>query len=403
MMKKLTLAFLLMLYLLFSFIETKTVSAETNDDYVPTIIYIDQDGCLNCREVKDSGVLDGLRDAGIIVIIYDVYENPAIVDAYAWAYEIPGGRAAPVIYAGDMYFKGSEDIISAYNQGLIQDNALFPLRSIEGYEPPVYGFWSGLLFIVIAGLLDGVNPCAIAMLLMFISMVGFTKDRRILITVSISYIGAIFVTYFIIGMGFLTILGLSRDAFSNFSYFLYGGFALLCLFLFVITFYDFLVTRNQEYGKIKNQLPKVIQRLNKKIMKSFTDAIHDEEGSAKQTLLIIFVPILLGIIVGITEAACTGQIYIAVLASISANNPTGGLSTIELFYILVFNVMFVVPLILIALTAVKARSVAGVANFIRERMSLIKFLTSVFFLLMVIYFTLLLFGIELISFDVDFL
>jgi hypothetical protein len=383
--------------LLFSIVSPITINAAEGE-----IVYIDQDGCLDCQAVKDSGLLETLENEGITVTIYDVYENPQIADAYAWAYEIEGGKAAPVIFAGDVYFKGSEAIIEAFNEGLIQANAVNPLRSIEGYEPREYGFFTGLGLIIIAGLLDGVNPCAIAMLLMFISMVGFTKDKKVLVTISISYIGAIFVTYFLIGLGFLRLLGLSRSTFVNFSYFLYGGFAILCLFLFIITFYDFYVTRNDEFGKVKNQLPKVIQQLNKKIMARFTKIIHDEEGGFKQALMIVVVPMLLGVIVGITEAACTGQIYIAVLASIQSSNIGGALSPTEMLYILVFNLMFVVPLILIALTAVKAKSIMGVSNFIRERMPLIKLLTSIFFILMAVYFTLQVFGIELLTFDFSF-
>lgn len=383
--------------LLFSVVSPISINA--ND---PEIVYIDQDGCLDCQAVKDSGILEALENEGITVTIYDVYENPVIADAYAWAYGIEGGSAAPVVFAGDVYFKGNEAIIDAYNEGLIQSNALNPLRSIEDYEPREYSFLTGLGLIIIAGLLDGVNPCAIAMLLMFISMVGFTKNRRILATISISYIGAIFVTYFLIGLGFLSLLGLSRNTFVNFSYFLYGGFAILCLFLFVITFYDFIVTRNQEFGKVKNQLPKVVQAFNKKVMARFTEVIHDEEGGFKQALLIVFVPMILGVIVGITEAACTGQIYIAVLASIQSNSGGGALSPTEMIYILVFNLMFVVPLILIALTAVKAKSIMGVSNFIRERMPLIKLLTSIFFILMAIYFTLQVFDIQVLTFDFNF-
>ncbi|MFP4287101.1 MAG: hypothetical protein ACLFRI_05330 [Candidatus Izemoplasmataceae bacterium] len=385
-----------MLFLI-SIVSPITINAD-----IAEVVYIDQDGCLDCQAVKDSGVLEDLEDDGITVTIYDIYEDPLIADAYAWAYEIEGGKAAPVIFSGDVYFKGSEAIIEAYQDGLIQSNSVDPLRSIEGYESRDYGFFTGLGLIIIAGLLDGVNPCAIAMLLMFISMVGFTKDRKILTTISISYIGAIFVTYFLIGLGFLRLLGLSRNTFVNFSYFLYGGFAILCLFLFIITFYDFYVTRNDEFGKVKNQLPKVIQKLNKKIMARFTKVIHDEEGGFKQALLIVFVPMILGVVVGITEAACTGQIYVAVLASIQSSNVGGALSPTEMLYILVFNLMFVVPLILIALTAVKAKSVMGVSNFIRERMPLIKLVTSIFFMLMAIYFSLQVFDIQVLTFDFNF-
>jgi hypothetical protein len=100
---------------------------------------------------------------------------------------------------------------------------------------------------------------------------------------------------------------------------------------------------------------------------------------------IIFVPVIIGILIGITEAACTGQIYVTVLASLHANNPLG-IGVIEIIYIFVFNLMFIVPLILIALIAIKSNNVIGISNFMREHLYVTKFVTAMFFLAMSLYF-----------------
>ncbi|TVP94728.1 MAG: hypothetical protein EA374_05815 [Acholeplasmatales bacterium] len=389
-------------YFLFS-ITTVAVQADEHDDdtWVPTIVYSDLEGCADCAEVKRAGVLEGLEAEGIVVIVYDVNRDSPMTTAYFETYGVKAPTAAPIIYAGSEYFHGHEKIVAAYESGLLAELAQQPLLDVSDFVPREFGFWIGLAVIILAGLVDGINPCAIAMLLMFISMIGFTKDRRVLMTVSVTYIGSIFVTYLIIGLGFFALLGLTRDQFEFFSYFLYGGFALLCLVLFILTFYDFIVTRKQDYGKVKNQLPKFIQAFNKRVMHRFTQAIEDEEPGLKQVLLIVFVPLILGVIVGITEAACTGQVYFTVLTWVRSVSPGTGISPVELLYIVVFNFMFIVPLILIAAFAVRARSVVGIANFIREHLSVIKLITALFFLLMTVYFVLLLAGVEIFNINID--
>ncbi len=384
-----------------SIVSPESLLAGSEDQ--PKVVYLDLEGCEVCQAVKDHGVLTGLEDEGVEVIVYDVVDDPVISDKYAQAYDVHGGRAAPIIFAGDSFYRGDEAINDAYDSGEISNNATEPLKNVEEYDVSDYSFLAGLVLIIFAGLLDGINPCAIAMLLMFISLIGFTKNRKKMLVVSFSYILSVLVTYFLIGMGLLSIIGISRRAFSNMSVILYGFFAILTFVLAVVTFYDFLVTRNDDYAKVKNQLPAFIRRFNKKIMKNLTDVLENKHTTKKSIVWLIAIPTVIGIIVGVTEAVCTGQIYIAVLASIEANNTGAGLSITRLIYLIVFNIMFVVPLIIIAIVAIRMRNTMVVANFMREHLSLTKILTAFFFLIMAAYFVLMAFGISIFEIDVNFL
>ncbi len=365
----------------------------------PKVVYLDLETCEVCQTIKDHGVLEGLEDEGIEVVVYDVVQDPLMADKYAQTYGVEGGRAAPIIFAGDTYFRGDVDIIDAYEEGEIQARAEEPLKDLSGYEARNFTFLTGLFLIIISGLLDGVNPCAIAMLLMFISMISFTQSRRKMLVVSFSYIISVLLTYFLIGLGFLTLLGISRQAFTNISFWLYSFFAVLTLILSIVTFYDFLVSKNEKYEKIKNQLPSPIRRFNQTLMKRMTAILEDKEAKKRTLAWLILIPSFIGVLVGITEAACTGQIYIAVLASIEANNPAGGMGGVELIYLIVFNLMFIVPLVIIAVVAIKTKNTMAVANFMRERLSLVKLLTALFFLLMAGYFVLLALDVNWLTFD----
>ena len=395
-MRYISMTLTFFLFLLFSFTMTPVIA---ESEALGEIIYIDDPNCSDCQKIRDAQYVERLRDAGFNVTVLNFQDDYDQAYAYITVYRVPaiGGRAVGIMFAGEDYYRGYNTISVAFNEGRIQESAENPLRDISDFAPREISGFSGLLYVMLLGLIDGVNPCAIAMLLMFISMIGFTKNLRVMFTVSISYIGAIFVTYFFIGIGILSLLNISRNAFVNFSIGLYIFFALLCAVLFILTFYDYLVTRNQDYEKIKNQLPKYIQSLNKRVMQRFTAVIHQEESSFKQTILIVIVPFFIGIIVGLTEAACTGQIYFVLLASLEQNLAAGIISIREIGYLLVFNIMFIMPLIIIAAIAVTSRSVVGVANFIREHLSTIKLITAIFFFVMAIYFVLTLFNLTFID------
>lgn len=358
------------------------VNANEND---PSIVYLDLAGCEVCQEVKDYGVLSGLESQGVHITIYDVLRDPLMADTYAAVYGVEGGKAAPIIFAGEKYYRGADEIISAFDSGEIYIESFNPLKDLDSYQGRNFSFITGLLLIIGAGLLDGINPCAIAMLLVFISMIGLTKNKKIAMIVSLAYILSIFVTYTVIGFGFLSILGLSRNSFHVIAPFLYGFFALITMVLFGFTLYDFIVTKNDEYGKVKNQLPKFIRKFNEKIIYKLSTVLDEKQNHPFAFFWIIFIPVIIGILIGITEAACTGQIYITVLASLHANNPLG-IGVIEIVYILVFNLMFVVPLIAIALIAIKSNSIMGISNFMREHLYVTKLVTAIFFLIMSVYF-----------------
>ncbi|MFW6319077.1 MAG: hypothetical protein ACOC1L_02720 [Bacillota bacterium] len=388
MIKKMSFFLLVFIYILIGFTSFNTVNADSDKE----IVYFYDPFCSGCQALEAYGLFDALEDDGIVIREYDITrrKNIPYYNAFVDTYDIPGGTATPLIIAGDTFYLNEDDIIDAYEDGSLLLNASSPLLDVSETPPREYSFISALLLIIGGGLLDGINPCAIAMLLLFISMVGFAKNRKTLLIIGVSYIGAIFLTYFTLGIGILH-LGFLIGA----TIYLNIGFTVLFTLLFILTFYDFLVTRQLNYGKVKNQLPKLVKAFNKNVMERFAKIIEDENGGFKRIILIVVIPFVIGIIVGVTEAACTGQVYLGVLGSIIANNPGSTITSLELFYILIFNIMFIVPLIIILIIAIKTKSVMGVSNFIREHLSLIKLITSLFFLFMVIYFALQVFNINL--------
>ena len=62
---------------------------------------------------------------------------------------------------------------------------------------------SRLLTLIGAGLFDGFNPCAFATVILFVSMLAAAgRDRRTILAIGISFIVAVFVTYYALGVAF---------------------------------------------------------------------------------------------------------------------------------------------------------------------------------------------------------
>lgn len=374
---------LLALFIGPTFSPVQNAFAETTDDQGPTIVYFYETLCTGCQAVDEAGVIDGLKTQGVTIIIKDMVETTALEDMarYGDFYGVPSrDRATPLMFAGDQFFSGPSDIIEAYENGTLLAAAEEPLLDVPEDYQGLSGI-SGVLSVMAAGLLDSINPCAIAMLLMFVSIVSPIKNQKVLIKVSLSYILGIFVMYFFIGFALLGLMRQFSAQITAIQTILYIAFGLLSLGLAALTFNDFLAARRADYGQIKNQLPSRIKKFNRRFMERFTKVL--ESNGDENTWLLIGIPFFIGLVIAVTEAACTGQVYGLILISIRSAEPTTGI-----LYLLLFNLLFVTPLIVISIIAVRAKSTAGIAMFVSDHLATIKLLTAGFFLAMAIYFIL---------------
>ena len=377
------------------------------------VVYFKETTCEVCAELQ--GYMSGpggdydetkdyikkMEDQGITVIVYDILLNP-VVDAYGYEDEFGdwvdvtaidvfaafndtydrSNTDVPVIFVGDTYFDGLSTIQNAIDDNTVFNLSADPLMDVSVQEGQAYQDITGIagFFVVLgAGILDGFNPCAIALLLLFISLLGFTEDKRVLILVSVVYIFALFTSYFLIGTLFLSVLERFASQIAIVGTIINWFVLILVFFLFAFNLYDYIQAKRENYGKIKNQLPKWLQRYNKKIVKLFTGVINSE--NKKGLFAVLGVTFLLGITLSITELVCTGQIYFAILYGIHSIE-TG----YAYFLLLMYNLMFVMPLIVIAVIAVRLKSVVTVSNWIREHMTTIKFLNATLFFVIFLYF-----------------
>jgi len=218
--------------------------------------------------------------------------------------------------------------------------------------------------IMLAGLLDGINPCAFATLVFFVSYLLFIgKRRRDIILMAISFITAVFVAYLGIGIGAFNLFKvLSRiDIIARI---LFISFGILAIVLGILSLRDFTLARRGDTSKMILQLPLGIkQRIHKSIKK---------QTAAGGIIIGSFVA---GFLVSFLEFGCTGQVY---LPTITFMVSKAGFGVQPFFALIMYNIMFVLPLALIAILALLV-SQKNVATFLDARVATVKLLTALLF------------------------
>lgn len=281
---------------------------------------------------------------------------------------------APSIFIGNDYLLPDE-LTESRAEALIQKYERIETKSTlevdkgeikKAEESMVARFKSlGIFTIVSAGLIDGINPCAFATLIFFISyltMVG--RKRREIFEVGLGFSAAVFTTYLLIGLGILSFVQhLSfLPMFSKVVYLLTIAFALV---LGTLSLYDYRQLTRGRPSELKLQLPEFLK-------KRIHQTIRQESRSARYLLAAV----MAGFVISLLEFTCTGQVYLPTILFVT-NIPS--LKTSAFSYLILYNLMFVVPLLIIFGVVYWGVTSDQLAFFLKKRASVIKLTTSLLF------------------------
>jgi cytochrome c biogenesis protein CcdA len=188
--------------------------------------------------------------------------------------------------------------------------------------------------------IDSINPCAIGVLILMISVVlggGGTTKR--LIALGSAYIFAIFATYLIAGLGLVYFFSEIPIIMAEYLS-IFVGMLVVAAGLFEIKDYFW-------YGKgFSLQIPPY-----------FANKIH-EYSKGKQSIAGVM---FLGAFVAAVELPCTGAPYLAIITILSIN-----FNFIAFLLMVLYNVIFVLPLIIILIMVAAGTRVSTVAKWKEE-------------------------------------
>ena len=188
--------------------------------------------------------------------------------------------------------------------------------------------------VAITGLLDGIHPCAIAILIFFIAfLLTLRKSFKNILGLGLVYILVIYLTYLGIGVGFFSGVML----FGQHHFFAKLGSWLLIV-LGLLSLRDYFLPQLQ----LGIKLPKVPHARVKKLLEKAT--LPTVVGAA--------------FLVGLCSVPCSGGIYAAITALLASQTTffTGFL------YLLLYNLMFVMPLLILLFLAANPYTLVKIGN-----------------------------------------
>ncbi len=185
--------------------------------------------------------------------------------------------------------------------------------------------------VIVTGLVDSVNPCAFAVILLLLAFL-FTlrQSRGRILQLGLVYIVMIFLVYFAIGLGLLQAVRFSED-----PHFVARAGSWILIGLGVIN----LIEHFFPNFPIKLHMPGIAGARTYKLIKQTT----------------LPATMAAGLLVGLCTFPCSGGVYVSIITLLNAETTLAWGIT----YLALYNVLFVLPLIIILLgvgnrTAAKA-------------------------------------------------
>jgi hypothetical protein len=232
----------------------------------------------------------------------------------------------------------------------------------------------GIFAILLAGLLEGLNPCALATLVFFISyltMIG--GKRKEILMVGMGFSVSSFVTHLLLGVGILSFIR-HFSFFPLFTRVVYGVTFAFSLLLGALSLYDYIQLKRGRPAKMTLQVPDFLKkRIHRVIRTRSTELETDQERGSTRFLLVAFV---IGSIVTLLQSTCTSQVYLPTLLFVT-NVPS--LKGSAYLYLIFYNVIYIVPLFAIFGIAYWGVSSEQLSFLLQRRASTIKLVTCVFF------------------------
>ncbi len=210
------------------------------------------------------------------------------------------------------------------------------LSSGEWREKPL------LPLVIGAGFVDGLNPCAFAVLLFFIAFLySIKRSTKQIWVMGASYILGIYLVYLSIGFGLFQAITISSAPH------------------FIAKIASWLVIVLGILAVLRYLFPNIPFKFSIPLMSKF--AIR--EWLTKATVPASFIS---GIIVGLCTFPCSGGIYVAVVSMLT----TQSTFVKGVWYMVVYNVAFVIPLIGILLAVGNKKSVEKIEVWQKEKSDL---------------------------------
>ena len=229
----------------------------------------------------------------------------------------------------------------------------------------------GLIGVFLAGLLDGINPCAFATIIFLLSYLQVTRRSSTqILAVGGAFILGVFLTYFALGLGLIEIVG-KLEGFRVAGRILNLLLAAACLWVAWMSFRDARLARRGQLAEMTLQLPSFLK-----------DRIRSVIRTGARSRRFVVAAFVSGIVISVLELACTGQVYLPTI--VYAMKSGAGRAV---WFLLLYNVAFILPLSIVFILAWRGLKSDALVQFQQNHTASVK--TALGWLFLFLFFALL--------------
>ena len=348
--------------------------------------------CPHCQHLKKDGFIEQFNEkykGKIEIQNYDVTQKANNVLFLAKLREHPeASEGIPALFIGDKLLQGYPTPIATQADQAAQALLAVCAQTVETPSQENTGEQAQeddrelhtqlfkqitLWTIIVAGLVDGINPCAFAVIVFFVSFLAAYKySRKEIIVVGIAYCSSVFLAYMLMGLGVFHVL-YAMESFHYAAIAIQWGILILCALFFVLSAYDFIVyKRTKKSDNMILQLSKKSKNFIHKVMRFF---LKDKRTSLLRLLAAAFV---VGFVVSGVEAVCTGQVYLPTIKVILKESHQYFFKAAV--FLVIYNLMFITPLVLVFALTLCGKESAVFNNWLKKHLGLAKLLLCAVFL-----------------------
>jgi cytochrome c biogenesis protein CcdA/thiol-disulfide isomerase/thioredoxin len=340
------------------------------------LAYFVEAGCVECGRVSNLLQVMENEFPNLVVHEFDVIDDAEVNACLSERLGVPEDQRldAPSIFVGADYLVDKDikldplkEILNGY-VGIGSEPIWESCTDQEGDVPPPPPWWA----VIVPGLVDGINPCAFATIIFFISYLSFIERKgRDILMVGLSFTLAIFLSY--LGFGVLlreVLAGLITTVGSVLRVVLNVVVAIVCLVFAVLSLGDYGKARR---GKVKDMTLRLPDKLRRWINVTVRRSMQSE--TLDRLVMASFVT---GVVVSFIELTCTGQVYVPIILGLSSPTFQGQ----ALLSLAVYCLAFIVPLIVVFVVSYYGTSSRELGQLLQRHTATVKLVTAVLFLAM---------------------
>ncbi len=319
--------FTALLVVLFFFGAAISINAQN----LPKIYLFYGTGCPHCAEVLNFFEEKDLFNQYSVEKkeIYFNRDNALLYNNLLDKLGVPNSaRGVPTVVIGDKVIVGDKPIIDNFvseadkfiAEKSRDQSSLNTKEQIKNPPPNLT-----LAAVIGASVVDAINPCAFAVLIILMSAILATGDAKKALKTGFAFASSIFISYFLMGLGLYKALG--TVVMSGLFYKIIGWLAII---LGLLNLKDYFW-----YGKgFLMEVPVSWRPKLKSLLKSATGPLG---------------AFCIGFLVSLILLPCTSGPYIVILVMLAEK----GLQTKAILYLVLYNLIFVLPMILISFAVFK--------------------------------------------------